>query len=65
MLCHLMGNARDVLTAPGARAGLYRVLVRPDGGGVVVSRLQDSMKCIGPENVTPVVWRVAGEAGQS
>lgn len=55
-------NECKVLVDLGDRAWLYRVVVRADGGGEVTSRLQDPMKCIGTEHLTPVVWRVASEA---
>lgn len=55
-------NERQVLSALGNRAWLYRVVVGADGGGAVMSRLQDPINRIDQEHVIPVVWRVAGEA---
>lgn len=55
-------NERQVLSDLGEKAWLYRVVVEADGGGVVVSCLQDPIRHIDPDQLTPVVWRVASEA---
>lgn len=55
-------NECKVLVNLGDTAWLYRVVLGADGSGEVTSRLQDPMKCIGTEHLTPVVWRVASEA---
>lgn len=58
-------NERQVLSDLGEKAWLYRVVVEADGGGEVVSTLQDPIRHIDPGQLTPVVWRVASEALES
>lgn len=58
-------NERQVFSNLGDKAWLYRVVVEADGGGEVVSTLQDPIRHIGPGHLTPVVWRVASEALES
>ena len=61
----LTENERQVLSDLGDKAWLYRVVVEADGGGEVVSCLQDPIRHIGSDQLTPVVWRVASEALES
>jgi len=58
----LTENEREVMTALGDNAWLYRVLVGIDGSGMVTARLRNPMRVISPEQLVPVVWRVAGDA---
>lgn len=61
----LTENERQVLSDLGDKAWLYRVVVEADGGGEVVSCLQDPIRHIDPGQLTPVVWRVASKTLES
>jgi hypothetical protein len=61
----LTANEREVLAALGAKAWLYRVSIDSAGKGVVETRLNDPMRVISDDDLSPVVWRVAGAALKS
>jgi hypothetical protein len=53
---------RAKLLALGSQAWLYRVMLRPDGSGVVVERLRDPIGRIPEACFRPVAWRVKRNA---
>lgn len=55
-------NELHVLKALGHKAWLYRVVLAEDGNGKVTLRLQDPMRQIATEHLTPAVWRVDAKA---
>jgi hypothetical protein len=56
---YLTANERSVLTRLGERAWLYRVVVDANGQGKVEKYLQNPMKFIKEEQLTPIVWSVS------
>ncbi|PTR17228.1 uncharacterized protein DUF3883 [Nitrosospira sp. Nsp2] len=59
---YITDNERKVLASLGGKGWLYRVLVKPEGSGVMVERISEPMKKIAAEFMTPIVWRVSSEA---
>lgn len=55
-------NERKTLAGLGNAAWLYRVHVQKEGLGVVTKRVQNPMKVIAEEAMSPVVWRVNASA---
>lgn len=58
----MTSNERRVLADLGERAWLYRVVLKADGTGEVVIRLQDPMRALPPEAFEPVVFQVRAGA---
>ncbi|MBL0719743.1 DUF3883 domain-containing protein [Piscinibacter sp. Jin2] len=58
----ITSNERRVLADLGERAWLYRVVLKADGTGEVVIRLQDPMRALPPEAFEPVVFQVGAGA---
>lgn len=58
----ITANERKVLASLGERAWLYRVFINGDGHGTIAQRLNNPMKHILQEQMTPVVWRVPDAA---
>lgn len=58
----ITSNERRVLADLGERAWLYRVVLKADGTGEVVIRLQDPMRVLPPEAFEPVVFQVGAGA---
>lgn len=58
----ITSNERRVLGDLGDRAWLYRVVLKPDGTGEVVIRLQDPMHMLLTEDFEPVVFQVGAGA---
>lgn len=57
----LTSNERSVLTELGDKAWLYRVQLCENGNHIFAA-LQNPLKSIGEDSLTPVVWRVKGDA---
>ncbi len=55
-------NERKTLAGLGNTAWLYRVHVQHEGLGMVTKRVQNPMKVIAEEAMSPVVWRVSASA---
>lgn len=55
-------NERKTLAGLGNAAWLYRVHVQEGGQGSVTKRIQNPMKVIAEEAMSPVVWRVSASA---
>lgn len=55
-------NERKVLAGLGSGAWLYRVVVKEDGVGDVVARVQDPMRVLADDDFVPVVFRVDAAA---
>ena len=58
----ITSNERRILADLGDRAWLYRVVLKADGAGEVVIRLQDPMRALQPEDFEPVVFQVGAGA---
>ena len=58
----ITSNERRVLADLGEQAWLYRVVLKADGTGEVVIRLQDPMSALPPEAFEPVVFQVGAGA---
>ena len=54
----ITSNEKRVLAALGGRAWLYRVVLKADGTGEVIIRLQDPMAALPPEAFEPIVFQV-------
>ena len=58
----ITSNEKRVLADLGERAWLYRVVMKADGNGEVVIRLQDPMRTLPPEAFEPVVFQIGASA---
>lgn len=58
----ITSNERRVLGDLGERAWLYRVVLKADGTGEVVIRLQDPMRALPPEAFEPAVFQIDASA---
>lgn len=58
----ITANESKVLASLEERGWLYRVTLNADGQGTIVQRLNNPMKHIHKELMTPVVWRVSDAA---
>jgi hypothetical protein len=57
----LTENEIQVLASLEEQAWLYRVVIDGDGRGSVNARLRNPMNVISPEQLVPVIWRVASD----